>query len=74
MSLWYSAKKAWTFLLDNGAHLEEEAWLPAIVSLLLSIAGMLLDALLVGLVADALGEKMVWCLPRARCSAGSIGA
>ena len=33
--------------------------LPVLVSLGLSIAGMLLDALLVGLVADALGEKMV---------------
>jgi Na+-driven multidrug efflux pump len=59
VSLWHSIKMAWTFLLDNSAHLEEESILPAIVSVMLSIAGMLLDALLVGLVADALGAKMV---------------
>eukprot|EP01094_Clydonella_sp_ATCC50884_P023927 TRINITY_DN5872_c0_g1_i1.p1 TRINITY_DN5872_c0_g1~~TRINITY_DN5872_c0_g1_i1.p1 ORF type:complete len:673 (-),score=221.59 TRINITY_DN5872_c0_g1_i1:313-2331(-) len=53
-----SLAASWTFLLDNGAHLDESGVLPVLVSLALSIAGMLLDALLVGLVADALGEKM----------------
>lgn len=53
-----SMKKSWTFLLDNGAHLEEEGILPVLVAFILSIGGMMIDALLVGLVAEGLAERM----------------
>jgi len=50
--------RSWNFLVDNGAHLDEEGGLPVAISIILTLAGMLLNALLVGLVAEVLAAKM----------------
>lgn len=49
---------AWTWVADAGSHVEVEAGTERFIAFALTIGGMLVFALLMGLVADELGEKV----------------
>ncbi|KAL3724291.1 hypothetical protein ACJRO7_029457 [Eucalyptus globulus] len=51
--LWLS----WTYVASAGNHADSEGFGPRLVSLLISFGGMLIFAMLLGLVSDAISEK-----------------
>nr|GMC78603.1 ion channel DMI1 isoform X1 [Ipomoea batatas]GMC89752.1 ion channel DMI1 isoform X1 [Ipomoea batatas] len=53
-SLWLS----WTFVADSGNHADMAGIGPRIVSVLISSGGMLIFAMMLGLVSDAISEKV----------------
>ena len=53
-SVWNS----YTYLVDPGTHVAVEGWGHRIVGVLVTLAGLLFFALLIGLVSDGLGERM----------------
>lgn len=53
-ALWLS----WTFVADSGNHAETEGIGPRIVSVSISSGGMLIFAMMLGLVSDAISEKV----------------
>lgn len=52
-SLWLS----WTYLADSGNHANSEGMGPRLVSVSISFGGMLIFAMMLGLVSDAISEK-----------------
>ncbi|GAQ84141.1 ion channel DMI1 chloroplast precursor [Klebsormidium nitens] len=52
------AWNAWSYLADAGNHVEREGFGDRLVSLLISFGGMLIFALMLGLVSDAISEKV----------------
>ena len=50
--LWTS----WTYVIDSGAHSETQTALHRMVSLLVTLGGMVIFALVIGLVSDQVGE------------------
>ena len=52
-AMWHS----WGFIADSGAHADETETGPRIVGLLCTIGGMLVFALVIGLISDAISEK-----------------
>ncbi|KAI5066987.1 hypothetical protein GOP47_0017515 [Adiantum capillus-veneris] len=50
--------RAWTYVADSGNHADSEGMWPRIVSLLISFGGMLIFALMLGLISDAISEKV----------------
>ncbi|KAL1557203.1 ion channel CASTOR-like isoform X2 [Salvia divinorum] len=52
-SLWLS----WTYIADSGNHANSEGIGPRLVSLSISFGGMLIFAMMLGLVSDAISEK-----------------
>lgn len=53
-ALWLS----WTFVADSGNHADTEGIGPRIVSVSISSGGMLIFAMMLGLVSDAISEKV----------------
>lgn len=53
-ALWFS----WTFVADSGNHAEVVGMGPRIVSVSISAGGMLIFAMMLGLVSDAISEKV----------------
>jgi len=51
--LWLS----WTFVADSGNHANTEGIGPRLVSVSISFGGMLIFAMMLGLVSDAISEK-----------------
>ncbi|XWS35355.1 hypothetical protein CRYUN_Cryun21dG0119000 [Craigia yunnanensis] len=51
--LWLS----WTFIADSGNHANSEGMGPRLVSVSISFGGMLIFAMMLGLVSDAISEK-----------------
>ncbi|KAK6930455.1 CASTOR/POLLUX/SYM8 ion channel, conserved domain [Dillenia turbinata] len=51
--LWLS----WTFVADSGNHANTEGFGPRLVSVSISFGGMLIFAMMLGLVSDAISEK-----------------
>uniref|UniRef100_A0A0E0KLG4 RCK N-terminal domain-containing protein n=1 Tax=Oryza punctata TaxID=4537 RepID=A0A0E0KLG4_ORYPU len=51
--LWLS----WTFVADSGNHANSEGFGPKLVSVSISIGGMLVFAMMLGLVTDSISEK-----------------
>ncbi|KAK6914478.1 hypothetical protein RJ641_021799 [Dillenia turbinata] len=51
--LWLS----WTFMVDLGNHANTEGFRPRLVSVSISFGGMLIFAMMLGLVSDAISEK-----------------
>ncbi|XP_018717564.2 ion channel CASTOR isoform X1 [Eucalyptus grandis] len=51
--LWLS----WTYVASAGNHADSEGFGPRLVSLLISFGGMLIFAMMLGLVSDAISEK-----------------
>lgn len=52
-SLWLS----WTYIADSGNHANSEGIGPRLVSVSISFGGMLIFAMMLGLVSDAISEK-----------------
>lgn len=52
-SLWLS----WTYIADSGNHADSEGIGPKLVSVSISFGGMLIFAMMLGLVSDAISEK-----------------
>ncbi|KAH7298873.1 hypothetical protein KP509_25G062400 [Ceratopteris richardii] len=50
--------KSWTYVADSGNHADSIGMGPRIVSVGISIGGMLIFALMLGLVSDAISEKV----------------
>ncbi|XP_068660801.1 ion channel DMI1-like [Aristolochia californica] len=53
-ALWLS----WTFVADSGNHVDQVGMGPRIVSVSISSGGMLIFAMMLGLVSDAISEKV----------------
>lgn len=53
-SLWLS----WTYVADSGNHANSEGMGPRLVSVSISFGGMLIFAMMLGLVSDAISEKL----------------
>ncbi|KAI8012481.1 Ion channel CASTOR [Camellia lanceoleosa] len=53
-SLWLS----WTYVADSGNHANSEGVGPRLVSVSISFGGMLIFAMMLGLVSDAISEKL----------------
>ncbi|KAH9298237.1 hypothetical protein KI387_029919 [Taxus chinensis] len=53
-ALWLS----WTFVADSGSHAEREGTRPRIVAVAITSGGMLIFAMMLGLVSDAISEKV----------------
>ncbi|KAK4254445.1 hypothetical protein QN277_009829 [Acacia crassicarpa] len=53
-ALWHS----WTYVADSGNHAETEGTVQRIVSVSISSGGMLIFAMMLGLVSDAISEKV----------------
>lgn len=49
---------AWTYVADAGNHADSVGFGPRLVSVCISFGGMLIFALMVGLVSDAISEKV----------------
>ncbi|GMH15001.1 hypothetical protein Nepgr_016842 [Nepenthes gracilis] len=49
---------SWTFVADSGNHADRVGIGPRIVSIIISSGGMLIFAMMLGLVSDAISEKM----------------
>lgn len=49
---------AWTYVADSGNHADSGGTWPRIVPLLISFGGMLIFALMLGLISDAISEKV----------------
>eukprot|EP00250_Pteridium_aquilinum_P011030 c19793_g1_i1 orf=1410-3884(-) len=50
--------RSWTYVADSGNHADSVGLGPRIVSVSISIGGMLIFALMLGLVSDAISEKV----------------
>ncbi|MCO5549909.1 hypothetical protein L7F22_003384 [Adiantum nelumboides] len=50
--------RSWTYVADSGNHADSVGMGPRIVSVSISIGGMLIFALMLGLVSDAISEKV----------------
>lgn len=50
--------QAWTYVADAGNHADSKGMGPRIVSVTISFGGMLIFALMLGLVSDAISEKV----------------
>ncbi|MCO5568793.1 hypothetical protein L7F22_022493 [Adiantum nelumboides] len=50
--------RSWTYVADSGNHADSIGFGPRIVSVSISIGGMLIFALMLGLVSDAISEKV----------------
>lgn len=50
--------RAWTYVADAGNHADSVGTGPRVVSLCISFGGMLIFALMLGLVSDAISEKV----------------
>ncbi|KAG6550567.1 hypothetical protein Mapa_007936 [Marchantia paleacea] len=50
--------RAWTYVADAGNHADSEGTGPRVVSICISFGGMLIFALMLGLVSDAISEKV----------------
>ncbi|KAJ9461348.1 Ion channel CASTOR [Diplonema papillatum] len=48
---------AWAFIADSGVHAEEQETGARIVALMLTIGGMLVFALVIGLISDAISDR-----------------
>lgn len=53
-ALWHS----WTFVADPGTHVTVEGLLPRAVSVMITLGGFFSFALLVGLIAEGIGERV----------------
>lgn len=49
---------SWTFLADSGTHADQVGFGPRVVSIVISSGGMMIFALMLGLVSDAISEKV----------------
>eukprot|EP00586_Coscinodiscus_wailesii_P022876 CAMPEP_0172499366 /NCGR_PEP_ID=MMETSP1066-20121228/126348_1 /TAXON_ID=671091 /ORGANISM="Coscinodiscus wailesii, Strain CCMP2513" /LENGTH=736 /DNA_ID=CAMNT_0013273075 /DNA_START=251 /DNA_END=2461 /DNA_ORIENTATION=- len=49
---------AWTYVADPGTHADAEGALVRFVSFMITIGGMLVFALMIGIISDAIGEKV----------------
>eukprot|EP01061_Rhynchopus_euleeides_P006537 TRINITY_DN15575_c0_g1_i2.p1 TRINITY_DN15575_c0_g1~~TRINITY_DN15575_c0_g1_i2.p1 ORF type:complete len:799 (+),score=301.99 TRINITY_DN15575_c0_g1_i2:92-2398(+) len=49
--------KAWAFIADSGAHADETDTAARVVGLFLTIGGMLVFALVIGLISDAISDE-----------------
>lgn len=49
---------AWTYVADPGTHADAEGTLVRMVSFVITIGGMLVFALMIGIISDAIGEKV----------------
>ena len=56
-SLAYCLWLSWTFVADSGNHANSEGIGPRLVSVSISFGGMLIFAMMLGLVSDAISEK-----------------
>jgi hypothetical protein len=50
--------RAWTYIADSGNHADSTGIGPRLVSVFISFGGMLIFALMLGLVSDAISEKV----------------
>lgn len=50
--------RAWTYIADAGNHADSSGMGPRLVSVFISFGGMLIFALMLGLVSDAISEKV----------------
>lgn len=50
--------RSWTYVADSGNHADSQGTWPRIVSVLISFGGMLIFALMLGLISDAISEKV----------------
>jgi hypothetical protein len=50
--------KSWVFVADSAAHTDENGWWGLVVSLTMTIAGMLVFGFLIGIVSDVIGDKV----------------
>lgn len=50
--------RSWTYVADSGNHADSTGLGPRIVSVSISIGGMLIFALMLGLISDAISEKV----------------
>ncbi|CAM6111188.1 unnamed protein product [Calypogeia fissa] len=57
-NLWDAFWRAWTYVADAGNHADSSGTGPRIVSICISFGGMLIFALMLGLVSDAISEKV----------------
>lgn len=53
-----SAWLAWTYVADPGTHADAEGLGHKIVSFLITLGGMLVFALMIGIISDVIGEKV----------------
>ena len=53
-----AAWRSWTYVADAGNHADSEGMGPRVVSVCVSVGGMLVFALMVGLVSESIGEKV----------------
>ncbi|CAI5460535.1 unnamed protein product [Closterium sp. Yama58-4] len=58
MDLGDATWRAWSYVADAGNHADSEGWGPRIVGVSISIGGMLIFALMVGLVSEGISEKV----------------
>lgn len=57
-NLWDAFWRAWTYVADAGNHADSSGTGPRVVSICISAGGMLIFALMLGLVSDAISEKV----------------
>eukprot|EP01018_Ginkgo_biloba_P015580 Gb_31318 [translate_table: standard] len=57
-SIWDALWMSWTFVADSGNHTSSVGTGPRIVSVSISLGGMLIFAMMLGLVSDAISEKV----------------
>ncbi|KAJ7528235.1 hypothetical protein O6H91_16G091000 [Diphasiastrum complanatum] len=57
-SLWDALWQAWTYVADSGNHADSVGLGPRVVSVCISLGGLLIFALMLGLVSDAISEKV----------------
>lgn len=53
-SMWMS----WTYVADPGTHADTEGMLVRLVSFTITIGGMLVFALMIGIISESIGEKV----------------
>ncbi|KAJ7520576.1 hypothetical protein O6H91_19G011200 [Diphasiastrum complanatum] len=57
-SLWDALWQAWTYVADSGNHADSAGLGPRVVAVCISLGGLLIFALMLGLVSDAISEKV----------------
>ncbi|XP_024527135.1 probable ion channel POLLUX isoform X2 [Selaginella moellendorffii] len=57
-SIWDAFWRAWTYVADSGNHADNIGFGPRFVSVCISLGGLLIFALMLGLVSDAISEKV----------------
>eukprot|EP00980_Cylindrotheca_fusiformis_P028485 scaffold22604_cov130-Cylindrotheca_fusiformis.AAC.7 len=53
-----SAWQAWTYVADPGTHADAESMGHKVVSFIITIGGMIVFALLIGIISEVIGEKV----------------